>query len=158
VAFIVHPSAFILCVGYNLAMLFKHVDIESALRRLADRRIEEAMKAGKFDNLPGAGKPLDLEPMPAEENARLTWWALRILRSNQVVPDEVCWRKTIDVLREELRQAREVSRVRVLVTQINALVRRVNTLGTNALKAPVVPVDLEAELAGLRDRQTSVGG
>jgi hypothetical protein len=142
---------------YNPPMPFKHVDIESALRRLADRRIEEAMKAGKFDNLAGAGKPLELEPMPAEENARLTWWALRILRANQVVPDEVRWRKAIDLLKQELTQARSESRVRLLVTQINALVHRINTLGTNALKAPVVAVHLEAELAGLRNRQTSVG-
>ena len=35
---------------------------------LLDRRIEDAMREGKFDNLPGAGQPLDLEPMPAEEN------------------------------------------------------------------------------------------
>ena len=35
-------------------MSFKNVDIESALRRLAERRIEEAMREGKFDNLAGA--------------------------------------------------------------------------------------------------------
>ena len=40
-------------------MSLKNVDITSALRRLADRRIEDAMKEGKFDNLSGAGKPLD---------------------------------------------------------------------------------------------------
>lgn len=26
-----------------------------------DRKFEEAIRSGKFDNLPGAGKPLDLE-------------------------------------------------------------------------------------------------
>jgi hypothetical protein len=51
-------------------MSLKDVDLENAFRRLADRRIEEAMKEGKFDNLAGAGKPLDLEPMPAEERDR----------------------------------------------------------------------------------------
>jgi hypothetical protein len=40
-------------------MSWKHVDIEGGLRRLAERHIEDAMKEGKFDNLPGAGKPLD---------------------------------------------------------------------------------------------------
>ena len=136
-------------------MLFKHVDIESALRRLADRRIEEAMKAGKFDNLTGAGQPLDLEPMPAEENARLTWWALRILRHNEVIPEEVRWRKMIDVLKADLSRAHTERLVTDLVAKINELVHRINTLGTNALKAPVVAVDLEAELAELRDRQAS---
>ena len=61
-------------------MSFRHVDIEGALRRLADRRIEDAMKEGKFDNLEGAGQPLDLEPMPAEEGARMMWWTVRLLR------------------------------------------------------------------------------
>ena len=61
-------------------MSLKNIDIGAALRRLADRRIEDAMKEGKFDNLAGAGKPLDLEPMPAEERARMTWWVVRLLK------------------------------------------------------------------------------
>ena len=61
-------------------MSFKNVDMEAALRRLAERRIEEAMKEGKFDNLAGAGAPLDLEPMPADENVRMMWWTIRLLR------------------------------------------------------------------------------
>ena len=74
-------------------MSLKDIDLENAFRRLADRRIEEAMREGKFDNLPGKGLPLDLEPMPAEENARMTWWALRILKNNNFTPEEVTWRK-----------------------------------------------------------------
>lgn len=61
-------------------MSLKNVDIVSAMRRLADRHIEDAMKEGKFDNLEGAGKPLDLEPMPADEGARMMWWAVRLLK------------------------------------------------------------------------------
>ena len=60
------------------------------------------MREGKFDNLPGAGKPLDLEPMPADENARMTWWMLRILKNNDFTPDEVHWRRQIDRLKDEL--------------------------------------------------------
>jgi hypothetical protein len=96
--------------------------------------------------------------MPAEENARMTWWALRILRSNDVIPDEVRWRKMIDVLKAQLSTTRDETAMKSLVTRINALVHQVNTLGTNALKSAVVAVDLEAELAGLRDRQASTGG
>src|ERR1700752_4878473 len=102
--------------------MFKHIDIEGALRRLADRRIEEAMKDGKFDNLRGMGHPLELEPIPAEENARLLWWSLRILRTNNVIPDEITWRKSIETLKAELSQSRDERRVKILVTQINALV------------------------------------
>ena len=70
-------------------MNFKNVDIEQALRNLADRRIEEAMEQGKFDNLEGAGKPLDLEPLPADEDARATWWAVKLCRQNNVLGEAI---------------------------------------------------------------------
>lgn len=134
------------------SMNLKHVDIEGALRRLADRRIEEAMREGKFDNLPGAGQPLELDPIPAEENARLTWWALRILKNNDVVPDEVRWRKALDYLRARLGELKDESHLPAVVGQINDLVRRINTMGTNVMKAPAVAVDLEEERIRLRQR------
>jgi hypothetical protein len=65
----------------------KDVDIGAVLRRIADRRIEEAMKAGKFDNLAGKGKPLDLDPLPADENARAMYWAVKLCRQNNVLQD-----------------------------------------------------------------------
>jgi hypothetical protein len=133
-------------------MGLQHVDIESALRRLADKRIEDAMKEGKFDNLPGAGKPLDLEPMPAEENARLTWWALRILKNNDFTPEEIRWRKAIDHLKSRLAAATEEAEVIRLVAQANELVRKVNTLGTNALNTGVAPLDEAEYLQQFRDR------
>lgn len=139
-------------------MSFKNVDMESAMRRLAERRIEEAMREGKFDNLPGAGKPLDLDPMPADENARLMWWALRIMRNNDLTPDEVRWRKQIDRLRDELVVAKTEARATVIVKAINDLVRRVNTMGTNVLKVPLVPLALESELAKLRERIGQASG
>ncbi len=133
-------------------MPLHNVDIEAGLRRIADRRIEEAMAEGKFDNLPGAGKPLDLEPMPADENARLTWWALRILKQNDVVPDEVVYRKRIDVLLERIGRLTDEAALPPLVTRANELVRKVNTMGTTALKASVVLLDLDGERARLRAR------
>jgi hypothetical protein len=126
------------------------IDIEGGLRRLADRRIEEAMREGKFSNLRGMGEPIDLEPVPAEENARLMWWALRILKNNDCIPDEVRWRKQIDRLKVELAGATTEVRVAAIVKTLNTLVHRVNTLGTNALNSPVTTVSLDEELQRLR--------
>ena len=137
-------------------MSLKHVDFESAFRRLAERRIEEAMKEGKFDNLPGAGAPLELEPLPADENARMTWWALKILKQNDVTPHEVQWRKALDHLKARLEKLTDESRLEVLVGQINDLVRRINTLGTNAINIAVVEVDLEDERRRLRFRTSEM--
>src|SRR3954452_891602 len=100
-------------------MSLKNIDIGSAMRRLAEKRIEDAMREGKFDNLPGAGKPLDLEPMPADENARLMWWAIRLLKNQDYTPDEVRIRKQIETLKDELAVTRSEARVTFLVTAIN---------------------------------------
>ena len=110
------------------------------------------MKEGKFDNLPGAGAPLELEPIPADENARMTWWALKILRQNDVTPHEVQWRKALDYLREQLENLTDEARLEAVVAQINDLVRRINTLGTNAINIGVVGVDLEDQRRRLRLR------
>ena len=111
------------------------------------------MRDGKFDNLSGMGQPVDLEPMPAEENARLMWWAIRLLKQNDFVPDEVRWHKALDLLRERLDSLTDEKKLPALVEEMNHFVRKINTLGTNALKTSVVPVDLDAERARLRERR-----
>ncbi len=122
-------------------MNLRHVDLTAGMRRLADRRIEQAMAEGKFDRLEGAGKLLNLDPMPANEDARLTWWALRLLARNDVIPDEIRWRKQVDHLKEEARGCRDPKKKQSLVAAINGLVRQINTLGTNALNTPVTGFD-----------------
>ena len=114
------------------------------------------MREGKFDNLPGAGQPIDLEPMPAEENARLMWWAIRLLKQNDFVPEEVRWHKALDRLREEINSLTDDAQLPALVAQMNKLVHKINTLGTNALKASAAPVDLEVERKRLRARLDAV--
>ncbi len=135
-------------------MSLKHIDLESALRRLADKRIEDAMREGKFDNLAGAGKPLDLEPMPADENARMTWWMIRILKGANFTPEEVTLRRKIEHLKGELSAATTQQRVEVLAKTINELVRQLNTLGTNAINIAVSGVSLDEEKQKLQERMT----
>ncbi len=136
-------------------MSLKNVDIDSALRRLADKRIEDAIKEGKFDNLAGSGQPLELEPIPADENARMMWWALRIMRQNDVIPEEVRWRKAIDHLKRSIDKTTDESALDSLVARVNELVHKVNTLGTNALKSGVAPLSPDEERQKLRARLAS---
>ena len=68
------------------------------LETLADRRIIDAERDGEFDNLPGAGKPLDLYEDPMiPEDLRM---AYRILKNSGYVPPEV----------HALRELRELER------------------------------------------------
>ena len=58
-----------------------------AFSRIAENRIKEAMAQGQFENLPGAGQPLNLEEyFGAPEDLRM---AFSILRSANCVPTEV---------------------------------------------------------------------
>ena len=139
-------------------MSLKDIDLGAALRRLADKRIEDAMKEGKFDNLPGAGKPLELEPMPADEDARATWWALRIIRQHDYTPDEIRWRKLVDGLKQRLEDLTDEARLESLVSEVNRLIHKINTLGTNAMKTGMAPLDLEHERHKLRLRLQRAAG
>lgn len=138
-------------------MGLSNIDMGAVLRRFAEKRIEDAMQEGKFDNLAGAGKPIDLTDMPAEEDARMTWWALRILKNNDYTPDEIRWRKAVDYLRVKLDAAKSEAEVGHAVRQINDLVRKLNTMGTNAIKGNLSPVDEAEELRRFRDRAGVAG-
>jgi hypothetical protein len=111
------------------------------------------MKEGKFDNLPGKGEDIVIDEPPTNENARMLWWALKIMKQNDYVPDEVRWRKALDHLRGAIYRLTDESKLEDMVAKANDLVRKLNTLGTNAIDLAVAPIDLEAERADLRARQ-----
>ena len=94
--------------------------------------------------------------MPAEENARLMWWAIRLLRQNDFIPEEVRWHKALDRLREALNNVTDEGQLPPLVAKINELVYKINTLGTNALRTSVAPLDLEVERKRLAARLEAV--
>lgn len=133
-------------------MNLKNMDVDAVLRRLAEKRIEDAMEEGKFDNLPGMGEPIEIDEAPADEKARMVWWALRIMRQGGFVPDEVRWRKSVDKMKADLHRATDERDIRRLCEQINALVHKLNTLGTNAINLAMTGVDVEAELQRVRTK------
>jgi hypothetical protein len=91
------------------------------LDALAEARIEEALAAGAFDDLPGAGRPLELEDdrfVPEELRA-----AYRILKRAGFVPPEVEARRalaTLSTLLGTLDDAAERQRAFVKVALLNA--------------------------------------
>jgi len=91
------------------------------LDALAEARIEEALAAGAFDELPGAGRPLELDDdlfVPEELRA-----AYRILKRAGFVPPEVEARRELAVLSAllaTLDDAGERRRALVKVALINA--------------------------------------
>jgi hypothetical protein len=66
----------------------------------ADEKIKEAIAKGEFDNLPGKGKPLDLDAYFATpEHLRMGY---SILKSADIIPEEMELLKQIEGLKKSL--------------------------------------------------------
>lgn len=79
---------------------------------VAEERIQEALRRGDFDHLPGAGKPLELDDdrlVPAEVRI-----AFRILKNGGYVPPEVLQRREIAELEAKLPALKQEERSRAL--------------------------------------------
>jgi hypothetical protein len=79
---------------------------------LAEQKIAEAIAAGEFDDLPGAGRPLELEDdshVPEDLRA-----AYRILKNAGYVPPEVQTLNQIAELERLVNDAPQDERLRVL--------------------------------------------
>jgi DnaJ family protein C protein 28 len=70
-------------------------------RALVEQRIQEAMASGAFDNLPGKGKPLDLNQNPYLEPGQAL--AFGLLKNNGFAPE---WIERAKEIRQELDAAR----------------------------------------------------
>ena len=89
---------------------------------LAEERIREAQARGEFDDLPGSGRPLDLEDDPlVPEELRV---AYRLLRNAGFVPPELEARAEIRALEDLLegvydgaRHVRVAARIRFLLSR-----------------------------------------
>ena len=145
--------------------------------RIAERKIQEAIEEGKFDNLPGKGKPLVFDDDPATPpHLRM---ANKVLKNAGVLPDWVQVQKDIVSEREEAAKQRArlikenlARRARVAnlpashpyVTQHAewhakgraAYLRRLKSVNTSILKfsmlapstaAPFFPYRIETEMA-----------
>ena len=73
----------------------------SALDRLAEERIREAIDQGAFQDLPGLGEPLELEDLSGLAPELRTSYLL--LRSANVLPEELTHRKEALRLADLLR-------------------------------------------------------
>src|SRR5689334_22003283 len=68
------------------------------MQRIVEERIREAMDEGRFDNLPGKGKPLVLDDdSSVSEDLRL---AFKVLKNAGCLPIEMELRKEIYSLRQ----------------------------------------------------------
>jgi Domain of unknown function (DUF1992) len=83
-----------------VAQLYLAASRAMSFHRNADATIKEAIARGEFDNLPGKGKPLDLDAYFATpEDLRMGY---SILKSADIIPEEMKLLKQIDGLKKSL--------------------------------------------------------
>ena len=75
------------------------------LTRLGEERIREAVARGELDNLPGKGKPLELEDLSRMDPEARS--AYLILRGKGFIPEEVELRRDMLQLRDLMRSCND---------------------------------------------------
>ena len=103
-------------------------NVFAALHRLAEERIRDAIQRGEFDNLPGRGKPLNLEDdRHIPEDLRL---AYKVLKNAGCLPPELELKKEISKAEELLssmedegQKYRQLQRLNFLIMKLNEMRR-----------------------------------
>lgn len=94
--------------------------------RLAEERIKEAQRAGAFDNLPGKGKPLDLENLSwVPEDLRIGYL---VLKNAHVLPPEAELLKDIHTLEDLLKHIEDDGERKALAKSIQWKMIRLDML------------------------------
>lgn len=101
-------------------------------RLIADRKIQEAMDEGAFDQLSGTGLPLDLGEDPFEDPALRM--AHRLLRNNGFAPGWIEVGKEIDAAVSSLRRDQAEGRIspEALGREVAALNHRILSFNLQA--------------------------
>ncbi|HXT54189.1 MAG TPA: DnaJ family domain-containing protein [Candidatus Eisenbacteria bacterium] len=98
----------------------------SFLQRIAEQRILEAQREGAFDNLPGMGKPLELEDLSwVPEDLRIGY---HVLKNAHVLPPEVELLKDIHSLEDLLKHVEDEDERRSLAKTIQWKMIRLDML------------------------------
>lgn len=99
--------------------------------RIAEERIREAQQAGLFDNLPGKGKPLEIEDLRwVPEELRIGY---HILKNAHVLPPEAQLRKDIHTLEDLLKHVEDEGERRALAKSLQWKLIRLDLLKRRSL-------------------------
>ncbi|HLD29283.1 MAG: DUF1992 domain-containing protein [Deltaproteobacteria bacterium HGW-Deltaproteobacteria-15] len=95
--------------------------------RIVEQRIKEAQERGEFDNLPGHGKPLDLEDdSHVPEDLRI---AYKILKNADCLPPELQEKKEIRQMEDLLASLPDEKERYKLIKKINFRIMKLNMVG-----------------------------
>ena len=116
-----------------------------------DLQIQEAMKRGDFDNLPGAGKPI--EGLGTDHDP--DWWLKKLVEREKisVLPPALQLRKDDAELDAKLDRHTAESEVRRELEEFNARVMKARYTPVDGPPLITMPRDVEAEVDAWRERR-----
>ena len=95
-----------------------------SFQKIVDEKIEEAIARGEFDNLPGKGKPLDLDAYFATpEHLRMGY---SILKSAEIIPEEMELLRQIEDLKKSLDSSTTPAEEKALRQQLSEKLTNLN--------------------------------
>jgi hypothetical protein len=102
------------------------LSVFAALERLAEERIRDAIQRGEFDNLPGRGKPLNLEDdRHIPDDLRL---AYKVLKNAACLPPELELKKEISKAEELLISMEDEGQKYRQLQKLNFLIMKLNEM------------------------------
>ncbi|WP_068542590.1 DnaJ family domain-containing protein [Thermodesulfatator autotrophicus] len=105
-------------------------------QRLAEQRIQKAIQKGEFENLPGKGKPLELEDLShVPEELRL---AYKVLKNAGFLPPEAELLKEIRTVEDLLEHMEDEEHKLKQIKKLNYLILKLNQVRHR-------PINLEKE-------------
>ena len=116
-----------------------------------ERQIREATERGEFDNLPGAGKPIEDLDKPHDE----LWWVKQKLRRENLsyLPPTIALRKEAEEALLAASRAGSEAQVRRIVADINRKILEGNRKAASGPPLNLMPFDVERVVRSWRERR-----
>jgi hypothetical protein len=115
----------------------------TGFEKIVEERIQQSMRKGEFDSLPGAGKPLALEDFSnVPEDLRM---AYKILKNADCVPPEIDIKKEILQTEALLEQMTDVKERYKTLKKLNFLIMKFNSARAGAIQFEI-PQKYEGKL------------
>lgn len=121
-----------------------------------DAQIREAQERGEFDNLPGAGKPI--EGLGRREDPN--WWLKGYLKREKLdmpLPETLALRKELEQLADTVATERSEKVVREIVTDLNQRIVDARRRRTDGLKITIKTVEVDEVVDQWRARRERDG-
>jgi hypothetical protein len=118
--------------------------ISAGFEKIIEERILQAQRRGDFENLPGSGKPLEIEDdRHIPEDLRL---AYKILKNAGCLPPEIELKKEIHQTRELLADMEDTAQKYRTLTRLNYMILKLNCLRKTSVEREI-PQHYAAKLA-----------